>query len=347
MEARKRTILGTVVQRYVETGQPVSSAYVASATSSQVSSATVRKEMNGLEREGYLTQPHTSAGRVPTERGYRFFVDAMADSGELGHADRQTIGAFFDRATVALDDLLRETSTLVSSLTSFAAVVSGPGADSAAVRALHPVWLHANTFMIVLVLSNGMVQKLTVDIDPTDLGIDEVDQDIAADLIAIASQAFAPVVGQRITAAVGRIDAGLEHPFVAIIRGAITEHLGRTHRPTVFIEGAGQLAAGPEHGFEPSSFRQLVRVLEDQMAVIGLLQDVLDRGRRVAIGAEHEIDELRECSVVASPYVIEGEVAGTVGVIGPTRMDYARMLAAVAAVSDRLGHRLSGPSQPF
>jgi heat-inducible transcriptional repressor len=115
----------------------------------------------------------------------------------------------------------------------------------------------------------------------------------------------------------------------------------------VFIEGAGQLAAGPEHGFEPSSFRQLVRVLEDQMAVIGLLQDVLDRGRRVAIGAEHEIDELRECSVVASPYVIEGEVAGTVGVIGPTRMDYARMLAAVAAVSDRLGHRLSGPSQPF
>ncbi|MCB0973785.1 MAG: heat-inducible transcription repressor HrcA [Actinobacteria bacterium] len=346
MEARKRTILGTVVQRYVETGQPVSSAYVASTTSSQVSSATVRKEMNGLEREGYLTQPHTSAGRIPTERGYRFFVDAMVDNGELGIADRQRIGAFFDRATVALDDLLRETSSLVSHLTSFAAVVSGPSADSASVRALHPVWLHANTFMVVLVLSNGIVQKLTVDIDPARLGVDAVDEQTAADLIAHATAAFAPAIGQRIAVAAGSV-AGTEHPFVEQIRTAMSDHIALTHQPTVFIEGAGQLVTGSPSGLESSSFRQLVRVLEDQMAVIGLIQDVLDRGRRVAIGAEHEIDELRECSVVAAPYVIEGEVAGTVGVIGPTRMDYARMLAAVAAVSDRLGHRLSGPSQPL
>ncbi|MGH9035160.1 MAG: HrcA family transcriptional regulator, partial [Acidimicrobiia bacterium] len=159
MDERKAAILKAVIEEFVETGQPVGSSTVARATALGVSSATVRNEMAVLEREGYVTHPHTSAGRIPTDKGYGFFVDHLARQGELQVPDRQALTNFFASAHHALEDMLHETSLLLSRMTAHAAVVIGPQLDSARVRSVQLVRLHAKQVLAVVVLSNGSIER--------------------------------------------------------------------------------------------------------------------------------------------------------------------------------------------
>ncbi len=174
MDDRKAAILKALIEEYVETGQPVGSNTVARGAGLGVSSATVRNEMAVLEREGYVTHPHTSAGRVPTDKGYRHFVDHLARQKELQPASRQAVTSFFATAHHALEDMLHETSLLLSRITTHAAVVIGPQPDSARLRSVQLVRLHETTLLAVGVLSNGQVERqfieLAAEIDDSRIG---------------------------------------------------------------------------------------------------------------------------------------------------------------------------------
>ena len=159
MDDRKAAILKALIEEYVETGQPVGSNTVARGAGLSVSSATVRNEMALLEREGYVTHPHTSAGRVPTDKGYRHFVDHLARQKELQSGARQEVASFFATAHHALEDMLHETSLLLSRITTHAAVVVGPQPDAARVRSVRLVRLHESSVLVVAVLSNGQVER--------------------------------------------------------------------------------------------------------------------------------------------------------------------------------------------
>src|SRR5262245_3314664 len=150
LDERKTAILRAVVEEYIETAQPVGSGHVASSGDLAVSAATIRNEMGALERDGYLQQPHTSAGRVPTEKGYRFYVDHLAPA-DLQTADAEQVRAFFDRAHGEIELMLGQTSRLLSDLTSCAAVVLGPPYDAAAVRTAHLVGLTERIVLVVVV----------------------------------------------------------------------------------------------------------------------------------------------------------------------------------------------------
>ena len=163
MDERKEAILRAVVQEYIETAQPVGSGHVSSAPGVDVSSATVRNEMALLEQEGYLRQPHTSAGRVPTEKGYRFFVDDLDVAG-LRVANAEQVRAFFRHAHGELEDMLSETSRLLSNLTNCAGVVIGPTTEDATVRSVQLVGLGGSSALLVVVLSSGTIEKHTVDL---------------------------------------------------------------------------------------------------------------------------------------------------------------------------------------
>ncbi len=175
LDERKAAVLRAIVEQYVDTAQPVGSQTVTNTTGLGVSAATVRNEMSLLEREGYIAQPHPSAGRVPTDRGYRYYVDHLAGSGQLPATERRRIVDFFSSASLAMDQLLSQTSHLLAGVTAHAAVVVGPDVQAVAVRAANIVLLQPRVVLAVVVLSNGSVEKEVVVFD------DDVSEDDAAE----------------------------------------------------------------------------------------------------------------------------------------------------------------------
>lgn len=331
LDERKAAILRAVVEEYIQTAQPVGSSRVAQLPAVQVSPATVRNEMAALERDGYLVQPHTSAGRIPTDKGYRVFVDQLATPGRLEDAEREVVRRFFNRTHGALEQMLHDTSRLLSNVTNYAAVVVGPQHEAGTIRSVQLVGLTPRTVLVVAVLSNGVVEKRVLDLD----------EDASDDVLADATQQLAPqLVGQTlgeisdapVTGHAGR-DAIAAKAFAALRGGA--HELEPDH---VYVDGTSRVAAAFD---AVDSVRRVLSILEQQFVVVTLLQDLLERGLSVAIGTEVGHEALAECSVIVAPYEIEGEVAGTVGVLGPTRMNYPQALSAVALVSQRLGDRLT------
>jgi heat-inducible transcriptional repressor len=330
LDDRKAAILRVVVEEYIETAQPVGSAMVARLPELAVSSATVRNEMGALERDGYLVQPHTSAGRIPTDKGYRFFVDSLAKPGPLDAAQNQQVREFFARAHGEIEQMLHDTSRLLSNLTDYAAVVIAPSHETATIRSVQLVGLAPTLALLVVVLSNGSVEKRSLE-----LGADVTDVQLGATGAHLSSHLVGYAVGSTFS---------VPDTADAVIDGLVTAALealagGHDAEPDhVFVGGTARMAAAFD---AVGTVRQVLSILEQQYVVVTLLQDVLDRGLSVAIGTEHGLLPLADCSIVVAPYQVEGEPAGTVGVLGPTRMRYEQALAAVAVVSKRLGKALT------
>ena len=330
MDERKAAILRRVVEEYIETAQPVGSGHVARTAGLAVSPATVRNEMTALEQEGYLRQPHTSAGRVPTDKGYRFFVDGIAEPGTLGAGQRQQVKTFFSSAHGALEEMLQDTSRLLSSLTDYAAVVVGRAHEEAGIRSVQLVGLGPRTALVVAVLANGVVEKATVD-----LADDVGDERTSAATAHLSAHLLGSTLGQPpVVPDTG--DGALDDICRAAVSALHGAHDDEAEQ--VYVGGAAKVAAAFD---AVDSVRRVLATLEQQYVVVSLLQDVLDRGLSVAIGAEHGLEPLSECSIIVAPFEVEGEQAGAIGVLGPTRMHYPEALAAVGLVSRRLGQRLS------
>ena len=332
MEDRKAQILRAIVEEYIETAQPVGSQTVARSGRLEVSSATIRNDMTVLEREGYLVQPHTSAGRIPTDLGYRYFVDNFTSGPGLPPPERRAVSEFFASAHRALEDLLHETSQLLARVTDHAAVVVGPQSDAAVVRSVQLVALHPRVVLAVAVLSNGAIEKADVNLEGD---IDEAQVGAAAAVLGgqITGHAVTDLPELRPTG-----DAAVDR-LASLTREAFATY--QSAAEPLYVGGASRLAAEHESFATVESAARLLEMLEHQVVVVSLVRDLLDQGINVRIGSEHELEELRDCAIVLAPYEIEGEMAGTVGVLGPTRMDYRQALAAVAAVSQQLGRLLS------
>jgi heat-inducible transcriptional repressor len=330
IDDRKAAILRVVVEEYIETAQPVGSATVARLPELAVSSATVRNEMGILEREGYLVQPHTSAGRIPTERGYRFFVDSLTKPGPLQPAQSLQVREFFNKAHGKLEQTLHDTSRLLSNLTDCAAVVIAPSHEVASIRSIQLVGLGPNVALLVVVLSNGVVEKRSLELSGavSDAQLSGAGAHLSAHLVGRPHGAAAalPATGDV------TVD-GLSHAALQALNG--TNDGEQDH---VFVGGTARMVAAFD---AVETIRKVLDILEQQYVIVTLLRDVLDRGLSVAIGTEHGFQPLADCSVVVAPYEVEGEVVGTIGVLGPTRMHYEQALAAVAVVSNRLGKTLS------
>ena len=334
LDQRKAAILRAVVEEYIQTAQPVGSAAVSRIPELSVSSATVRNEMGVLEREGYLTQPHTSAGRIPTDKGYRFFVDQLAPAGRLGAGQTQKVRTFFARAHGELERMLSDTTQLLSGLTDYAAVVVREG-EPARVRSVQMVGLAPRVVLVVVVFATGAVDKRTLEFSPSDP--EPSDAQIAAASVHLSAQLVGDVLAPPRTL-LSSGDATVDHLGAAALDALLRSERTTDSRSQVFVGGAARMA----EAFDAvATIRQVLDILEQQFVLVTLIRDVLDRGLSVAIGAEHGVQPLAECSIVVAPYQVEGERAGTVGILGPTRMHYDHAIAAVAVVSRRLGETLS------
>jgi heat-inducible transcriptional repressor len=334
MDDRKATVLRAVVESFIDTAQPVGSRAVADLAGLDVSAATIRNDMAALEAEGYLSQPHTSAGRIPTEAGYRYFVDALGP-GRLDVTETRQVRAFFEHAQGQIEQRLVDTSRLLSQLTTYAAVVVGPPHDLTTVRSAQLVDLGGGRILLVVVTSSGSVERSMLELDadpePDDATISQASSVLNASLVG------GSVGGSHTIDPTG--DPAVDRLVSAAVEAIGTRELAPGD---LYVGGAANMAAQ----FDAiTTVRSVLAVLEEQLLVVSLLGNLVDRGLSVAIGSETGLEPLSECAVVVAPYAVDGEPVGSIGLLGPTRMDYPRALAAVQVVSSRLGESLGETSE--
>lgn len=334
---RRRVVLSALVNEYVRSAQPVGSKQLVDRYDLHVSPATVRNELAFLEEWGYVFQPHVSAGRVPTDSGYRAFVDAMMASEPASSLTPEEIEAIHGRY-VALEhevaEAMRETSALLSRLTSYVAVVIAPTLRRARIRRVNLVWLAESRAVVVVVTDSGQVADRTVDlVEPT-----SVDQLTAVE--RLLNTALDGKVGEEVCAERGGIESSAHVPprVAAQVIDEVLDCLLEADADRVVTGGVSTLLAQPEFA-DPRLVSPLLQLLEDGLATLHALSGVMQTSDvAVRIGAENPAG-LDRLSVVAANYEANG-TEGVVGVIGPTRMDYARAVSAVRTVADGLTEAL-------
>jgi heat-inducible transcriptional repressor len=330
LDDRKSAILRAVVQQYIETAQPVGSSTVSARTEVAVSSATVRNDMTQLEREGYLVQPHTSAGRIPTEKGYRFFVDTLTGTESLSPTNVRLVRDFFATTHGELEQMLAETSRLLSDVTGTAAVVVGEANEVSTVRSVQLVDLSPRTILAVMVMSNGAIVKRTM----------ELDQDVTpSELSAAHALVNDRMVGSSLHAPTPKL-AVPQQEGAALAAAAVSalREAAEAEGQHMFVDGRSRIAGSFD---ARETIEAVLGILEQQFVVVSLLKELVDGGLAVSIGSESGVAPLADCSLVVAPYQVGGESVGAIAVLGPTRMNYPETLSAVALVSQRLSRLLT------
>lgn len=330
LDQRKAAILRAVVQQYIETAQPVGSSTVSARADVAVSSATVRNDMTQLERDGYLAQPHTSAGRVPTEKGYRYFVDTLAGPGPLRPDGVRMVREFFATTHGELEQMLAETSRLLADVTGTAAVVVGEPVEVATIRSVQLIDLTPHTVLGVMVMSNGVIVKRTV----------ELDEDVDVDELSAAQRSIAEATAGQSLKVLQEWTPPGDHPgaTIAALSVQALRDAANAESHQVFVDGRSHIAGSFD---ARETIEAVLGILEQQFVVVSLLKELVDNGLAVSIGSESGVAPLADCSLVVAPYEASGEPAGAIAVLGPTRMNYPETLSAVAVVSQRLSRLLS------
>jgi heat-inducible transcriptional repressor len=329
LTARKREILRRVIEEYVATGQPVGSRMLVERSALSVSPSTVRGELAELESLGLLTHPHTSAGRTPTESGYRLYAEELVDTLE-GRPDELGVDLRSMRDEIEL--ALRATTEMLSDATRLLALVSAPSLETASIRHIEVLTLQPSSVVVVVITSTGGVTKRMIRLaEPVDPG-----------LVAWAGEYLEErVVGERLGSRAVRLR--LEAPELSPRERAFLELIGQTllevgseSGPEVFVGGAAGLMVGARVD-EVEATMRLVELLERRAAVLALVSEALEPQRPVVhVGPEVGGAELHSVSLVGATYGIRSTPLGAVGLVGPLRMDYEKAIRTVRAAAFEL-----------
>lgn len=335
LSERRLQVLRAIVQDYVGTEEPVGSKALTERHNLGVSPATVRNDMAALEDEGYIAQPHTSAGRIPTDKGYRLFVDKLAGVKPMTAPERRAIQNFLDGA-VDLDDVVARTVRLLAQLTRQVAVVQYPSLTRSTVRHVELLPLAPARVMLVLITDTGRVEQRMVDC-PAPFG--------ESSLADLRARLNSRVAGRRFTD-VPKLVEDLPDAFEAEDRGTVStvlstllETLVEENEERLMIGGTANLTRFG-HDF-PLMIRPVLEALEEQVVLLKLLGEAKDPGVMVRIGHENAHEGLNSTSVVSVGYGSGGEAVAKLGVVGPTRMDYPGTMGAVRAVARYVGQILA------
>jgi heat-inducible transcriptional repressor len=335
LDERKLEVLRAIVEDYVATHEPVGSKALVERHHLGVSPATVRNDMAVLEDEGYVRQPHTSAGRVPTDRGYRLFVDKLSRIKPLSPAERRAIERFLVGA-VDLDDVVHRTVRLLAQLTRQVAVVQYPSLSRSSVRHLELVPISTTRVMVVVITDTGRVEQRLVDL-PGPIGPDEVTElrRLINDKLGGHRLADTPPLVLALT---DEASPNLRPPMTSLST-VLLETLVEHGEERVALAGTANLTRGGLFDFQ-GSLRPILEALEEEVILLRLFGE-MKPAMRVRIGDENEIEDLRATSVVTMGYGPGATVVGGMGVLGPTRMDYPGTIATVRAVARYVGDLLA------
>lgn len=339
---RARKILYALVSEYIASGEPVGSRTLSKRYGLNLSAATIRNELADLEEAGCVSQPHTSAGRIPTELGFRVFIDALAQMREVSELDQAAILAHMKRLRPGVDDVVREAARLLASLTGTAAVVTRPRADREPLSQLRFIPLRDRQLLVVMVWQSGAVQNRVIETS-SPLSTDELERlhNYLTELSSARSlgelrTALADAVARERDAYDGLRRRAKEIVDAAAQRSAPDEAL--------VIEGQGTLFDRREFE-DPEKIRRFLRTFEERERLVGLLDRTIAAGGvQVLVGSEAELDAADDVGLISTSYSAQGVPRGSVGIIGPTRLDYAKLMPLVGFTAQVVGDVLDGRS---
>lgn len=334
LDDRKLAVLRAIVEDYVSTNEPVGSKALVDRHNLGVSSATIRNDMAVLEEQGYIAQPHTSAGRVPTDKGYRLFVDRLSTIKPLSVAERRAIETFLSGA-YDLDDVVGRTVRLLAQLTRQVAVVQYPSLTRSSVRHVELVPVAEGRLLLVLITNTGRVEQRVIETG-------KISEESVGHLRALLNTCLDGLGFGDVPSAVADLPDKVgpdERPVAAAVLSVLLETLVENHEEKIVFAGAANLAAVDFS----QSLREVLVALEEQVVLMRLLGETGDSSTlTVRIGTENPDEGLRSTSVVAADYGVGDLTLARLGVLGPTRMDYPGTMGAVRAVARYVGQILAG-----
>jgi heat-inducible transcriptional repressor len=336
-EDRKLDVLRAIVEDYVLTREPVGSKVLVERHNLGVSPATIRNDMAQLEEEGYIVPPHTSAGRVPTDKGYRLFVDRLAEVKPLSAPEKRAIGQFLEGA-VDLDDVIDRAVRLLAQLTQQVAVVQYPSLRVSALRHVELVLVDERRLLVVIITDTGRVEQRTVPIP------DGIDLAVVAELRARVNAATVGLRAQDVRARLAELPEQMrpeDRPLVQLVVDAVVETLDQEGEDRLVVAGAANLA---RTGADTAAMLSpVLEALEEQVVLMRLMTEMAEDQRdfAVRIGHETQYEPLAGVSIISSGYGGDTALA-RIGALGPTRMDYPATIASVRAVARYLSRILAG-----
>ena len=325
LSERKKRILKAIVDAHIVDGEPVGSKYIMQDEHLNCSSATIRNEMAELEALGYLEQPHTSAGRVPSELGYRFYVDTLIESYAMTTTEIAEINKLLKSKMSELDQILMAASKLAGNLTNYTSFVIKPKASSVRIKRFDVIFVGRHSLLLVMISDGGAVLTKRLSIDAS------VSQMTASDLAAALNDHISGLTANEITLpiiveleeAMGD-KSGIVNPIIKIIYESMNELDGGDLK----VSGMDRLLQYPEYS-NKDQLRELLGALENKDDILDLVSDPESDGVNVVIGSESSVKVMNNSALVFKPVVRDGKTLGAIGIIGPRRMDYARVVATI------------------
>ena len=337
LDKRKAFILATVVYEYIATAEPVASQTLTEKYQLGVSSATVRNELADLEAAGYLVQPHTSAGRIPSDAGYRTFVDQLMQPESLRPEDRRRIRDELRDASQELDEIIDGATRLLGRLSKNLAFATKPSNDAQTFRHLQLIWLSARTGMAIVVTSMGVASQSLFELS-ADATPDELTRLSNALNSRLGNNMLREIRDADIAAAVREL--ALPDEFKKIVAGALRSARSG-EQAAVATSGAQNLLDQPEF-HDVRKLRSILNIVEEQKTLYDLVADSMAaEAAEVKIGRELGVDEMTDFSIVTVPYRFGASAIGMLSVLGPRRMPYARLVALASGTAESLSSRLS------
>lgn len=335
---RKRAILQAIIEDYIATAEPVGSRNIAKNHDLGLSAATIRNEMADLEEMGYLDKPHTSAGRIPSELGYRFYVDSLMHRYSLTIDEISSLQSSMDRKYNQLENVISEISDIISRATSYPAIVELPMAQSSRLRNLKMMLIEQGSVLIVVVTDAGVVRnrhmKVNVDIDYE--VVDSISEFLSGQLTGLSAEDFTAARLMLIYEAMPNYGN-----FLKTVIEFVLECLGNVQN-RVYIGGASNILNNPE--FEnierAREFLSFIDSRENVSQMLNLLDEGQSDSISIKIGSENGVEAMRDTSLVVANYSVGDKLHGKIGIIGPKRMNYARVISSLELINDRLSEIL-------
>lgn len=334
---RKRAILRSIIDNYIQSAQPVGSRTIARKHELGLGSATIRNEMADLEELGYITQPHTSAGRIPSDKGYRFYVDHLMQIHSLAQDEMTRIQKAMNERIEEINQLIKRASIIVSDVTGYTAVIMAPRITKDVIRSIQLINLDEKTILVIVVAGGGIVKNKLVRHDRF---IDET-------VLSKLSQAFNKILsGQSVEHfqenEIHNLakEVQISENVITALLEAVGECVRKIESTEIYLDGITNILNYPEFS-NLLKAREILDLLKEEEVVADLIKSSARKRRfNFKIGSENEIDELKDLSVITTVYGVEDKNVGIIGVIGPTRMTYSKVVSSIQYIKELLNNEI-------
>lgn len=337
LNERKRTILKSIIDNYIESAQPVGSRTIARKHELGLGSATIRNEMADLEELGYITQPHTSAGRIPSDKGYRFYVDNLMQVQSLAQDEMIRIRKAMDERIEEINRLFRKASIIISNITGYTSVVVSPQLSRTRIKSIQLLKIDEKSILVVVVAGGGIVKNKLISHNQIveDVHLAKLNQ--AANLF-LADKS----IGQLTMPVAVDLQREINMPAEVIlaILESVDECIKKIETTDIYLEGITNILNYPEFS-DLIKAREILDLLNEEEIITGLVRSVTKNKQfDFKIGSENQIDEMKDLSIITTVYGREGKDVGTIGVIGPTRMAYSKVVSSIKYIRELLNKEI-------